>query len=269
MVILTPPLRRGYRTSLKGAWIDDQTGVAYPLRVTPLLKSTSEYWKDISREWKGVRRSLDADSVHDLRVASRRAASSILLLESVLGVNRPVKCRRRIKRLLKKLGALRDVQVQISIVEKWKPSRLVTEFLDSLRQFEKDEGRAVRKYLNASRRKKIRRSLKTLERRATPLLKSTTAGTIKRRIEETLNARRADLRAVRADLMPSDPQKLHALRVAAKKLRYCLEAALPLVGAAPKTELQQLHWYQTRLGHMRDVQILNEKFQQWKNQRAA
>ena len=237
--------------------------------MTPLLKATSEYWKDISREWKRVRQSVDADSVHDLRVASRRAVSSILLLESVLKVNRPVKCRRRIKRLMKKLGQLRDVQVQISIVEKWKPTRLVAEFLDSLRQIEKDEGRAARKYLNASRRKKIRRSLKTLERKATPVLQSTTAGTIKRRIEETLNERRVDLRMARVSLLPSNPQKLHALRVAAKKLRYCLEAARPLVGAAPRTELQQLHWYQTRLGHMRDVQILNEKFQQWKSQRAA
>jgi CHAD domain-containing protein len=237
--------------------------------VTPLLKTTSGYWKDISREWKGVRRHLDADSVHDLRVASRRAASSILLLESVLQVNHPVKCRRRIKKLMKKVGPLRDVQVQISMVKKWKTTRLVAEFLDSLREIEKEEGRAVRKYLNASRKNKIRSSLKALERKAMRQLKSTTARTIKQRIEETLSARRADLMAARAGLLPSDPQRLHALRVAAKKLRYSLEAARPVVGAAPKTELQQLHWYQTRLGHMRDVQILNERFQQWRSQKAA
>jgi CHAD domain-containing protein len=76
-------------------------------------------------------------------------------------------------------------------------------------------------------------------------------------------------KAARAGALPNDPQTLHALRVAAKKLRYSLDAARSIIGAAPKTEIQRLRQFQTRLGQMRDMQILKDNFQRWQLQNTA
>lgn len=234
-----------------------------------LLKTISEYSEDIFQQWKGARRDLDENSVHDLRVASRRATSSIVLLESVLGEDRPLKARRRIKRLLEKLGALRDLQVEISIVKKWTRTDVVDAFLASLLRSEKEEGRLIRKYLSAERKQKIRRSLKSLERKTEQQLNQLPAEMVRQKVEEFLNRQRMKFKAARVGVLPNDPQTLHALRVAAKKLRYSLDAARSIIGAAPKTEIQRLRQFQTRLGQMRDMQILKDNFQRWQLQNTA
>ena len=64
------------------------------------LSSLKEYRDQFRKVWKKARRAMDEDSIHDLRVASRRMAASLLLVESVLGEDRSSKVRRRIKRLM-------------------------------------------------------------------------------------------------------------------------------------------------------------------------
>src|SRR5829696_9200569 len=104
---------------------------------TPLLNITKEYRDDLRKAWKEARRTLKEDKVHDLRVAARRTIVAMRLVESALGKRHPSKPRRRIRKIMKRLGALRDIQVQITAVEKWKPSENVGRFLKSLKQNER------------------------------------------------------------------------------------------------------------------------------------
>jgi CHAD domain-containing protein len=236
--------------------------------LTPLLKTTREYWKDFSRKWKDARHDLNEENVHDLRVASRRTVSGLSLLESILE-DRPSNARHRIKRLMHKLGPLRDIQVQISIVEKWTPTRTVKTFLKSLERTRKKESRQTLKYLSSERKTKIRESLRTFEDRSKERLESMSSGTVRTRINAALMKQREVVEATRSSATPSDPQSLHRFRVAIRKLRYFIEAATPETGRATAAELRSLRRHSTELGSQRDLQLLKEKFRNWQSRHGS
>lgn len=230
--------------------------------MNPLQQTNSEYWNHLRKKWRGVRHDFDEESVHDLRSAARRFVSVLLLLEAAAGTERPSKVRRRIKRVIKKLGTLRDVQVQISIVEKWKPSGATARFLSSLRAAETKERRNVRRYLTARRRRKVHRSLNAFERQVEKQLRIRPQKAIEAEIKIVLNAqRRALTNALKS--RSSSPNSLHILRTVARRLRYTLEAAASTIGSAPKSESARLRRQQTNLGRQRDLQMVKDSFDQW------
>ena len=228
------------------------------------LSAFNDYRDELRKAWKKARHGLDEDSIHRLRVASRRMASSLLLVESVLVEERSSSARRRIKRLMKKLGLLRDIQVQISIVKKWKQTEDVQRFADSLGRAERQEKRRIRDYLSRHRKQEILQELRDFEKDAARRLKRIPQATMKARMQRVLSAQRMDLEAARKAMVPSDLSSLHAARRSARNLRYCLEAAGAIVGPAPRSELQRLRRDQTQLGNKRDRQLLESKFQEWK-----
>jgi len=227
------------------------------------LSSLKEYRDQFRKVWKKARRAMDEGSIHDLRVASRRMAASLLLMESVLGEDRSSKVRRRIKRLMKKLGPLRDVQVQIQLVKKWDPSESTQRFEDSLKEIEQQERDRVRDYLGQNRKENILQELRDFQKDAAKRLKKISQATLQAGIRSALSVQRMDLEAARNAMALSDGKSLHAVRRTARKLRYCLEAAAEIVGAPPKSELGRLRRYQTQLGNKRDLQLLQVKFQEW------
>ena len=231
-----------------------------------LLTSFNDYKDQLRKTWKKASHDLDEDSIHDLRVASRRMGALLLLVESVLGEDRSSKARRNIKRVMKKLGPLRDVQVQMVIAKKWKQSQSVKRFEDSLKRTERKEKNRVRHYLSQHRKKSILQELRSFEKDAAKRLKKIPEATIKNSTQTTLSIQRLDLKAARKAITPADLTSLHAARRTARKLRYCLEASAETVGAAPESELQELRRYQTQLGNKRDRQLLQTKFEDWQKQ---
>jgi CHAD domain-containing protein len=228
----------------------------------PLQEATWEYWNQLRKVWRDVRHGFKPATVHDFRVASRRTFSALLLLESVAEIDGPSKARRRIKRLTKQLGPLRDVQVQISLVEEWKLSGASQGFLETLKLLETRERKRVRRFLTADRKQKIQRSLKAFDRDIAERLKRRPAKAIQAEVKIALNTQRRALRVAHEN-RSTDSQSLHRLRTAARKLRYCLEAAVSTVGPAPRAEIQRLRRYQTELGRQRDLQIVKDEFEQW------
>ena len=229
-----------------------------------LLKTADKYRSDLRQAWGDARRHLDEKTIHDLRVATRRMGAALLLLETILGKDGASKNRRRVKRAMKKLGVLRDSQVQISIVRKWKSSESVRRFLDALEQTEKREKKVVRDYLGTGRRKRLLGKLKDFERDATKQLKKIPDDRVQSSLQGVITQQREDVLAAREQLVKSDPASVHALRIASRKLRYSLEAAEDTIGAAPESELEELRRRQTELGEQRDLQLLDEQYAEWR-----
>ena len=230
------------------------------------LSSLKEYRDQLRKAWKKARRDLDEESIHDLRVASRRMGALLLLVESALGEDRSSKVRRRIKRVMKKLGPLRDIQVQISLVKKWKPTANVEQFKDSLEHTQRQERKRAADYLSTARKEKILQELKDFEKDAAKGLKKVPQSTMKARIHSTLAVQRMDLEAARRAMTPTDPRFLHAARRAARKLRYCLEAAGEPAGRSAPSEIRRLRRQQTELGNKRDLLLLQSKFGEWQRE---
>src|SRR5258707_14573876 len=96
--------------------------------VSPLLSGSHpdrrglSFWMDrVIKELEKVRLSLDADSVHDLRVAIRRCQSVAAVMEEVDADPAWPAMRKVARKLFRGLGALRDAQVMDEWVKKLVP----------------------------------------------------------------------------------------------------------------------------------------------------
>jgi CHAD domain-containing protein len=239
------------------------------VQISPLLKTAEEYRDDLRKAWTDARHGLGEDHIHDLRVATRRMVSALLLLESILGEDGTSKVRRRVKRVMKKLGLLRDIQVQVSIVKKWKTTGSVTRFLKSLERTEKREKDRVADYLGAHRRKRVLQTVKDYERDAAKQLKKIPLKALKVKLERVLAEQRSEVKAARQHFVRTDPRALHELRIASRRLRYSLEATADTIGAAPESELQGLRRRQTQLGRQRDLHLLDAKYAEWRQENGS
>jgi CHAD domain-containing protein len=82
-------------------------------------------------------------------------------------------------------------------------------------------------------------------------------------IEHVMSAMRAQLDAIRAHdpgtRLGAEPEELHQMRVAARRLRAILRAARPMLGASRVEPLrEELAWLGTALGGRRDLDVLRD-----------
>jgi len=186
--------------------------------MTALLKTASKQWDVLRHAWNDVLRDANEDSVHELRVASRRILSCLSLVDSILLANHRSKARRKIKRLMKKLGPLRDVQVQTSISRSWPRTKAPLGFQEYLKRRIVTKSKAVQSYLTDKRKRAIRGSLKDAELDARRSLQDLSPELVRSRLSSALESQRDEFHAAKAAAKSQDRKKVHRLRVAAKRL---------------------------------------------------
>ena len=224
-------------------------------RVEQRLQTLSKSLRDSYTE-----RSID--TVHDLRVASRRLRAFVLVFRDVLSEKAQARLEKDLKRVARAVGALRDLDVLVGLAE----------------------GR-VAAADSELERAAIEHLLEHLERRrgkvaaaAEAQLKDVDLGSLSRRV------RRA-ARDVIAGLSPPDAQRAHArsllerqildaaqlpgegvepaaqlhrLRIDIKKIRYALELFEPLLGKHFEVLYERATALQELLGTHHDLTVLRE-----------
>jgi CHAD domain-containing protein len=153
--------------------------------------------------------------------------------------------------------------VQLAQIRKWKTPPAIRRFRTSLKRAETAQRKRVLQLLAGRRKKKLQTLLRKTEEKIAAQLKLTSPARIIERTERTVQTRSGDLESTRANLVASDPSSLHALRVSAKKLRYSLESAEPVLGSASKEQLRFLKNCQLALGEIRDMQLLTDTLREW------
>jgi CHAD domain-containing protein len=192
-----------------------------------------------------IRSDDNRELVHDFRVAARH----LLAIEPLL---RPLAktgyWRRRMRRWLKDLNAVRDLQVmQQRLAGEVALQRCCEkEIQRAMRRWQRHRPRVVRKTF----RKKLQRSLS----RAAKNFDADPAGGQ----QQLLKQWRQTVAAVRlalAQLDPGQPATLHRLRVRYKALRYWIELlqAIELIAA---TDKKALKYWQDLLGEIHDLEVV-------------
>lgn len=212
----------------------------------------------------GARLGDNPEELHDFRVASRR-------LDAVLRQFRAwlpeplVRVRPTLKRVLRVLGDVRDLDVALKEVESFsRPSP------DS-----DSGGEALRRYLSSERGRARDRMLKVLDsvsvqkalHRLASSLRPPSAALPQSPAELTLNVAprmlRQRYRKVRksADrLLPDSPvEAYHEVRGHVKKLRYALEALAVIYGKNAEQMLRALRRWQEKLGVQQDAAIASRR----------
>jgi CHAD domain-containing protein len=216
------------------------------------------------------------DGLHKTRVASRRIREALPIVGASASPAKVKKLSRKMRALTRSLGPIRELDVELDI-------------LDDKSKADDVPGRAIELVRRevAARRQVLRseladhapvRDLKKLLRKLEKVSTSGKAGQRAEgkgkkgkghRAESTVEAQWRGvlatrlMRRVKGLAMALEevgpvyvPERLHAVRIATKKLRYALEIARDAKIAAAPPVVRVLKRHQERLGHLHDLQML-------------
>ena len=210
-------------------------------------------WNEFCRLRKAVLKHHDTDTIHDLRVASRRMRATLGLFAPLLSVKSVKILLKGIRRVTRELGHVRNIDEAIL-------------YFDTLSA----DLPTLRKGLRRARKMEIASVIKVLKQfpcqDMTRLLKKTVAELGGRssqdRVERTLPAYLSDTSIQRYQalydllapaIIPENVEGRHGLRIAIKKWRYLLETIGQVCNQEYAVTLDVLKEYQIVLGNLNDM----------------
>jgi CHAD domain-containing protein len=197
--------------------------------------------------------------VHQARVASRRLRESVPVLTDGLHGSKAGKARRKIRRLTRALGTVRELDVALQLIDEMRErSGMPRPALAEVRAhvMEERERRRVTMHERLAQVdvEKLQRRLESVrDALGTPQPGHKWRAALASRL--IARARRLD-RAIEAAGRIYAPEALHAVRIASKKLRYALEIANDTKAAPSLRPLRIAKRAQDTLGRLHDLQIL-------------
>jgi CHAD domain-containing protein len=208
----------------------------------------------------------EAESIHQLRVWTRRAATALKLFAPAISDARRKKMQKTLRKLRRRAGDVRDCDVYLDRLEHERiaPPKRVVRLLKQQRRLARRRLKALRRRLRHNDHLELRVE-RLLEAIAWPKRHSSRQpppyGKFCKQQLAPLAAEFFDLAG--QDLKNDDT--LHALRIAGKRLRYALELAAAVMPARIHQRLyDSLDEVQDRLGEVVDQLAAIARVRQWR-----
>lgn len=222
-----------------------------------LIAALTRQHDSLARRWSAARDG-HVKGVHRARVASRRLREALAVIDAAEPKSRADRLARTVRRMTRALGPVREIDVALVELDLaarrhgWSPqlARIVRRRLE--RERERRAKRMVAKIAKQDRGS-VRDGIRELSKWMT--------GADGRSSEAALSARivrraRGVLAASAAAGTIYVPNRLHALRIAIKKLRYAIELQPPTPAFDVAVALKLLKRAQRRFGSLQDMQVL-------------
>jgi CHAD domain-containing protein len=229
----------------------------------------------LKRRLDGLTRALpdleqgDVRALHRARVASRRLRELVPVLQ--LDHASSKKLSRRLRKLTSHLGAVRELDVlMLGIDEMHEARRVQSGALARVGvAVSKDRDHARRRLFAQTPIEDIWRLTRKLDRclAELKLLETSSSRAAARNWKWSVD-NRLERRATRLAAAIHDagavyiPERLHAVRIALKKLRYAFELSNEVAGVRSDADLRAFKRAQDLLGRMHDLQVLIERVRQ-------
>ena len=203
----------------------------------------------------------DMRSVHQARVASRRLREALPVLRASVNSHALSRVRDQVREMTRALGPVRELDVALAHLDEIATRNVVSSrALGRVRQTIARERLAHRREMLAAitpgKIEKLRRRLGEVS--SGPAAPQSAAALEEAAAQVAKRAGRLNAAVVRAGgLYLAD--RLHAVRVAAKKLRYALEIERELKRSRSTARITQLKRLQDLLGRMHDFEILIDR----------
>ena len=200
----------------------------------------------------------EGQGVHQARVTTRRLREAVPVLATGLVGSKAGKARRKIRRLTRALGTVRELDVTIQLLDELARSPQISRTAVEDVRTRVVKERDGRRKLMLERLERV--NVEKLERRLASvgagLSQATTEPWRKALAARLLTRSRRLTAAVDEAGHMYAPDRLHAVRIAAKKLRYGLELAADggVKHAAP--HVRTIKRVQDMLGKLHDLQVL-------------
>ncbi len=232
-------------------------------------EALSKLLQTIEAQMEGVEKSEDIEYVHKMRVTSRRIRAAMPLFRECFPTKRYKKWLNEIKKVTQFLGAARDLDVQISVIN---------EYINQLQPTEPKKGMEALLEWHIDQRTYLQSSITNgiQELKESRVLQQTSFY-CEQIIKETASAS-FDLFAVREKAFWQISPKLdeflsmeeyvhkeneilkhHEMRIRAKWLRYTMEAFAPLYQEELSEEIEVMKNFQDTLGEMHDCDVWIER----------
>ena len=204
----------------------------------------------------------DHASVHQARVASRRLRQALPLLGVRADADALDRADRRVRRITRALGPVRELDVTLLLLgelarRRAAPMRAIARMREAVTE---ERQRRRREMLAAIKPSKLNKLRKQLVQVAAPESERPETRSALAEANSQAAARAAQLKGAierAGGIYLAD--RLHRVRVAAKKLRYALEIQRELTGSRSTTNLNKLKVQQDLLGRMHDLEMLIDR----------
>jgi CHAD domain-containing protein len=229
--------------------------------------------QSMRQEIEGVRQATDIECIHRMRVASRRLRTGLQIFSDCLPTHKSMIWRKKIRNMARALGAARDADVQIERLDKFISNLPAPKYRPGVRRLQlriiQNRTRLQKKVASALDQLEKSQSLDQLEHAVTsyaekvgqiylytPSLYHLAFTHINKNLQVLLSF----------DAIVYQPEKveeLHAMRIAAKHLRYTTESFAPLYPEELKSTLQALRKIQDALGDIHDSDVWSSMIPQF------
>lgn len=224
-----------------------------------------EHVSAMQAEVEGVLKSTDIEYVHRMRVASRRLRSSLSIFRDSFPKKDYKRHARDIRAVTKALGAARDLDVQMELLENLHPQfadpRLAPGVNRLQLRLKQQRQEAQNQVIKAMKTLEEDETLRSIARWAAPWLEKAediylyspalyelAFSSIRVQLQEML----VFDEAVRVE---TNVAELHAMRISAKHLRYTMEIFESLYGEEMKAFISQTKKLQDLLGSIHDADV--------------
>ena len=219
----------------------------------------------LADELPGVQLGRDIEAIHRMRVASRRLATGLDVFKSCLPKKKSSFWRGEIRKVTSALGKARDLDIQIAhltdlygnkLEATYKPgyNRLLLRLKQSRSKAQKKVNKTIFK-LNESQA--LDQMMLWLEKHLEPeLLTETYPTSVYHKAYQSIAAALEDF-LMHSDFIASeaDSDKLHAMRIAGKRLRYTMEIFAPIYANDLKPFIITMKDIQDTLGEFHDADV--------------
>jgi CHAD domain-containing protein len=227
--------------------------------------------KQLRTQFDGICAADDIEFVHRARVASRRLRAAMRIFGEYFNRKQVKRWKKVIRGICSELGEARDKDVQIEllrgILSSLGDKMCLAGISRLLVQWEYQRERLQSNVVSAVCRLQRNGTLKEIENTAKRVLIKAEADDVRVQNPESCDQARQEildrlnrLLALQDCLSRPDDQKSHhAMRIAAKRLRYTLEIVRPIYSGALDSTLDAIKQVQTLLGEVHDCDVWQEQ----------
>lgn len=230
-----------------------------------LLCYLDELMDDLHDNVPKALKDFDEDGIHDARVATRRLKAAMELLQAVLSDNHRRAFEKVLKKLRRRLGPLRDLDVMIGRLKKleshsthglpasWLKGQLEKQ-RDQERSHAKDKSSSAETLAKLGAWWHVREEIEEAREAFDSLL----AQSLHLQLDAFAEHAQGVDRQIHGPKDSSDHHDPHELRIAGKLLRYTLEVAQAQGHALPAAVMRHFKQMQEALGNWHDDVVLVE-----------
>jgi len=216
-------------------------------------------------EIEGVLEAKDIEYIHRMRVASRRLRSALAIFEGCFSRKDFKGYSRDVRDVTRSLGAARDLDVQLAVLEGVMPDFSDPKLAPGLRRLQlrlrQQRAEAQEGVLAAIQTLRADDTLVNLAKWAAPFRESSEgvylfSPALYELAFSGINARLNELMDHAAYIQDErNVTELHNMRISAKRLRYTMEAFADLYGTSLKPFINQTRKFQDVLGDIHDADV--------------